>query len=52
MKLTDENMDGMDCRPVGREAGVEISDRLKERTKERQAQMAKSAKRPTLRAAE
>jgi hypothetical protein len=46
MKLTDENLDYMDCRPLGRETGVEISDRLRARIKERQAEMGKSAKPP------
>jgi hypothetical protein len=37
MKLTDEDLDYMDCRPLGRETGIEISDRLKALIEKRKA---------------
>jgi hypothetical protein len=43
MKLTDENQDYMDCRPLGRETGIEEPDWLKALIKKRQVEMAKSA---------
>jgi hypothetical protein len=43
MKLTDENMDGMDCRPLGRETGIKNPEWLEDLIKARKEVM-KAAK--------
>jgi hypothetical protein len=43
MKLTDENQDYMDCRPLGRDTGIETPAWLKTLIAKRKAEMAKSA---------
>jgi hypothetical protein len=43
MKLTDENLDYMDCRPLGRETGIEISEELKALIEKREAEKAHAA---------
>jgi hypothetical protein len=48
MKLTDENLDYMDCRPLGRDTGIKnpewLEDLIKAAKNKPQAEMAKSGK--------
>jgi hypothetical protein len=39
MELTDENQDGMDCRPLGRETGIKIPEWLEDLIKARKEAM-------------